>query len=125
MWEDVIQIVRSRANDQGSDAPACHVLLISNVFVYCDEDVKALFGQGQQLPILLGAEPRISNGFALMTAAGEQEFDLPGDALIDEHAHFKIAVRLVLASSVAAIASALVTLGKSSRNSVKVRPCSR
>jgi len=34
------QIVRSRADDQDSDVPARHVLLIPNVLVYCDEDVK-------------------------------------------------------------------------------------
>ena len=50
---------------------------------------------------------------------------VPGDTLIEEQFHFKVAVKLVLASSIAAIASALVTLGKSSRNSDSVRPCSR
>src|SRR5437899_736417 len=119
MRPDVIQIVRSWANDQDSDVPARHVL------VYCDEDVKVLFSQGQQLPILLAAESCVSNGLTLMTAVGKQEFDLPGDTLIEEQSHFKVAVRLVLASSIAAIASALVTLGKSSRNSDSVRPCSR
>ena len=55
MLSDIIQIVRSWADDQNSDVPARHVLLIPNVLVYCDEDVKVLFSQGQQLPILLGA----------------------------------------------------------------------
>jgi hypothetical protein len=50
MRPDVIQIVRSWADDQDSDVPARHVLLIANVLVYCDEDVKVLFSQGQQLP---------------------------------------------------------------------------
>jgi len=81
--------------------------------------------QGLQLPILLAAESCVSNGLTFMTAVGKQEFDLPGDALIEEQSHFKVAVRLVLASSIAAMASALVTLGKSSRNSDSVRPCSR
>jgi hypothetical protein len=49
-----------------------------------------------------------------MTTVGKQEFDLPGDTLIDEQSHFKVAVKFVLASSIAAIASALVALGKSS-----------
>jgi len=34
MRSDVIQIVRSWADDQDSDVPARHVLVISNVFVY-------------------------------------------------------------------------------------------
>jgi hypothetical protein len=55
MWNmrpDVIQVVRSWADDQDSDVPARHVLLTANVLVYCDEDVKVLFSQGQQLPSL-------------------------------------------------------------------------
>ncbi len=107
------------------DVPSRHVLLTPNVLVYCDEDVKVPFSQGQQLPILLAAESRVSNGLTFMTAVSKQEFDLPGDTLIEEQFHFKVAVKLVLASSIAAIASALVTLGKSSRNSDSVRPCSR
>src|SRR5580700_1733451 len=128
MWDmrpDVIQVVRSWAGDQDSDVPARHVLLMANVLVYCDEDVKVLFCQGQQLPILLAAESSVSNGLTFVTAVGKEEFHLPGDTLIDEQSHFKVAVKLVLASSIAAIASALVTLGKSSRNSDSVRPCSR
>ena len=74
------------------------------------------FSQDQPLPILLAAESRVSNGLTFMTSFGKQEFDLPGDTLIEEQFHFKVAVRLVLASSIAGIASALVTLGKSSRN---------
>ena len=65
---DVIQIVRSWADDQDSDVPARHVLLIPNVLIYCDEDVKVLFSQGQQLPILLAAESCVSNGLTFMTA---------------------------------------------------------
>ena len=34
---------------------------------------------------------------------------VPGDTLIEEQFHFKVAVKLVLASSIAAIASARVT----------------
>jgi hypothetical protein len=84
MWDmgsDVIQIVRSWADDQDSDAPARHVLLIPNVLVYCDEDFKLLFSQGQQLPILLAAESCVSNGLTFMTAVGKQELDLLGDRL--------------------------------------------
>src|SRR6266513_1752848 len=110
MRPDVIQIVRSWADDQDSDVPARHVLLIPNVLVYCDEDVKLLFSQGQQLPILLAAESCVLNGLTFMTAFGKQVLDLPGNALIQEQSHFNVAVRLVLASSIAAIASASVTL---------------
>jgi hypothetical protein len=98
---------------------------IPNVLVYCDEDVKLSFSQGQRLPILIAAESRVSNGLTFMTAVNKQECDLPGGTLIEEQFHFKVAVKLVLASSIAAIASALVILGKSSRNSDSVRPCSR
>ena len=74
---DVIQIVRSCADDQDSDVAACHVLLIPNVLVYCDDHVKVPFSQGQQLSILLAAESRVSNGLTFMTAVGKQELDLP------------------------------------------------
>jgi hypothetical protein len=53
---------------------------MANVLVYCEEDVKVLFSQGQQLPILLAAESCVSNGLTLATAVGKQEFDLPGVA---------------------------------------------
>jgi hypothetical protein len=59
MRSDVIQIVRGWADDQDRDVPSRHVLLIPNVLVYCDEDVKVPFSQGQQLPILLAAESRV------------------------------------------------------------------
>jgi hypothetical protein len=104
----------------------CGMCLIATFrHVICDEDVEVPFSQGQQLPILLAAESRVSNALTFMTAIGKQEFDLPGDTLIEEQFHFKVAVKLVLASSIAVIASALDTLGKSSRNSDSVRPCSR
>jgi hypothetical protein len=73
MWDmrsDVIQIVRRWADDQDSDVPARHVLLIPNVLIYCDEDVKMLFSQGQQLPILRTAESCVSNGLTFVTAVG-------------------------------------------------------
>jgi hypothetical protein len=50
------------------------------------------FSQSQQLPILFAAESRV--GLIFMTAVGEQEFDLPGDTLIEEQFHFKVAVKL-------------------------------
>jgi hypothetical protein len=128
MWDmrpDVIQIVRSWSDDQDGDVSARHVLPIPDVLVYCHEDVKALSSHGQQFLILLAAESCVSNGLTFVPAVGKQEFDLPGDIPIDEQSHFKVAVKLVLASSIAAIASALVPLGKSSRNSDSARPCSR
>src|SRR5947207_9709532 len=95
MRSDVIDIVRSWADDQDSYVPARHVLLIPNVPVYCDEDVKVPFSQRQQRPIFLAAESRVSNSLTFMTAVGKQEFDLPGDTLIEEQFHFKVAVKLV------------------------------
>jgi hypothetical protein len=77
MRSGVIQILRSWADDQDSDIPARHVLLIPNVPVYCNEDVKVPFSQRQQRPILLAAESCVSNGLTVMTAVGK-EFDLPG-----------------------------------------------
>jgi hypothetical protein len=67
---------RGWADHQDSD--------VTNVLVYCDEDVKVLFSQGQQLLILLAAESCVSNGLTFLTAVGNQEFDLPGDTLIEE-----------------------------------------
>jgi len=66
------------ADDQDSDVPARHVLLIPNVPVYCDEDVKVPFSQRQQRPILLAAESRVSNSLTFMTAVGKQELTFLG-----------------------------------------------
>jgi len=60
-----------------------------------------------------------------MTAVGKQEFDLPGDTLIEEQFHFKVAVKLVLASSIGRNSFGAGYTGESSRNSDSVRPCSR
>ena len=54
---DGIQIVRSCADDQDSDVSACHVLLIPNVLVYCDEDVKVPFSQANSSPFSLPLNP--------------------------------------------------------------------
>src|SRR5229473_5132413 len=123
MRPDVIEIVRGCADDHDGDLPACDVLMIPDVLVDRDEDIKTLLCQREQLPILFTAEPRLSSGFALVPAFGKQELHLPGQALVNEQLHFNVAAKLILASSRAAMASARVTLGKSSRNSLRL--CSR
>jgi hypothetical protein len=40
-------------------------------------------------PQLFAAESRVSNNLTFMTAVGKQEFDLPGDTLIEEQFHSK------------------------------------
>jgi hypothetical protein len=84
MRANVIQIVRSWADYQDSDVPARDILLIADVFVYGDEDVKALVSQGQQFSVLFAAESRISNGLTFVTALGEQELHFPGQTLVNE-----------------------------------------
>src|SRR6267154_1082805 len=89
------------------------------------KNVKLLLSQGNQLAILFAAESRISNRLVLVPTLGKKEFRSAGQALIEKQSHFRVAARLIRASSRAAMASARVTLGKSSRNSLRLRSCSR
>jgi len=125
MRPNVIEIVRSGADDQYCYLAPCDVLLISNVLIYCDENIKVFFCKSKQFTILFAAESRVSNGLALMPALGKKKFPSARHALVKQQSHFKFAVKLIRASSRAAIASARVTLGKSSRNSLRLRSCSK
>src|SRR5437016_4269276 len=75
---NVIEIVRSRTDDQNSDISARDVLLIADILVNGDEDVKLLLSQGNQLAILFAAESRISNRLALVPTLGKKDFVLRG-----------------------------------------------
>ena len=46
MGSNVIEIVRSGANDQEGKFPPSHVLLVGNVFVDGDEYIELVFGEG-------------------------------------------------------------------------------
>src|SRR5260370_20230429 len=96
-----------------------------DVLVYRDEDIKLIFCQREQLSIFFAAESSVPNGLALVPALGKKELRSPGQALVKQQSHFRVAAKLILASSSAAMASARVTLGKSSRNSLRLRSCSR
>jgi len=79
------EIVRSRANDQDSDISARDVLLIADILVNGDENVKLLLSQGNQLAILFAAESRISNRpRTSCPLSAKRNFVLPGKALIEK-----------------------------------------
>src|SRR2546430_8789256 len=96
-----------------------------DVLVDGDKNVKAFVGQRNWLAVFFAAESCVSNSLARVPALREQEFHFPGQALVDEQSHFRVAAKLTLASSRAAMASARLTLGKSSRNSLRLRSCSK
>src|SRR5229473_2808853 len=105
--------------------PACQVLLMLDVLVYRDEDIQFLFGQREQLSIFFAAESFVADRFAFVPALGKKELHPPEQALVQKQFHFRVAAKLILASSRAAMASARLTLGRSSRNSLRLRSCSK
>src|SRR6266446_9896956 len=84
-----------------------------------------IFCQRNQLTVLFPAESGLLNGLALVSGLDEKILRSSGQALVQEQFHFKVAARLILASSRAAMASARLTLGKSSRNLLRLRSCSK
>jgi len=122
---NVIEIIRRRTDNQNCDISAGDVLLMPDVLIYGDQDFKLFFRQPNQLAIFFAAESRVSNRLALVPSLRKKELRPPWQALVKQQSHFRVAVKLILASSRAAIASARVTLGKSSRNSLRLRSCSR
>jgi len=63
----------------------------------------------QKLSVLFPAESCFPHRLAIMHRIDEQELHPVRKALINQQPHFKVAVRLVLASSSAAMASSSVT----------------
>jgi hypothetical protein len=125
MRPNVIEIIRRRTDNQNSDISASDVLLVPDVLIYGDQDFKLFLSQPNQLAILFAAESRVPNCLALVPSLRKKELRSPRQALVKQQSHFRVAAKLILASSRAAIASARVTLGKSSRNSLRLRSCSR
>jgi hypothetical protein len=125
MRPNVIEIVGGCPDDEHSEIVPRDVLLILDIFVYGDEDIEYVVSQSEKLAVFFAIESCVSHRFTLMPARGEQGFHFSGQALVNEQSHFRVAAKLILASSRAEIASVRVTLGKSSRNSLRLRPCSR
>jgi hypothetical protein len=125
MRPNVTEIVRRRTDNQNSDISASEVLLMPDVLIYGDQDFKLLLSQRNQFAIFLTAESRVSNRFAFVPSLRKEQLRSTRQALIKEQFHLRVAAKLIRASSSAAIASARVTLGKSSRNSLRLRSCSR
>jgi len=96
-----------------------------DVLVYRDEDIEFLFGQREHLSIFFAAESFVADRFAFVPALGKKELHPPEQALVQKQFHFRVAAKLILASSRAAMASARLTLGRSSRNSLRLRSCSK
>src|ERR1700675_4001676 len=124
MMPDVFVIVRNRADNQNGDFAACQVLLVPYVPINGNQDFIQLFCQRQQLTVFFATPTCIPDRFTKYPLSREQKFNLSGHALVQQKFHRRASARLIRASSSAAIASARVTLGKSSRNSFSVRPCS-
>src|SRR5580692_1850630 len=95
------------------------------VLVHGDQDVKHSLCQRKQLAIFLGAENCFSDRFAVVPATRKEELHFSGQELVQQQLHFNAAAKVILASSSAVIAFSRVTPGKSSRNSVRLRSCSR
>ena len=103
---------------------AQQVLLMPYVPVNRNKNVVVFFCQRQQLAVFFATPTCIPDRFTKHSLSREQKLDLSRHAFIQQKFHRRASARLTRASSSAAIASSRVTLGKSSRNSFKVRPCS-
>jgi hypothetical protein len=104
MWPNIINIMGGSAQDQNRDSAICDVLLVSEVLVYRDQNVKLTLCERKQCTIFFAAETCLPHSIVLVAAAKEKELDLPRQALVLLQLHFHAAARLILASSRAAMA---------------------
>jgi hypothetical protein len=106
---------------QNRDAPACKVLLVLQTPIHGHEDFEAGFlREVEQVAVFLAGQTCFGYGVALVI--GQAVFELPWDAFVEEDFHPSWPTSTDLASSNAAIAASLVTVGKSSMNSLRVCP---
>src|SRR5262249_3387224 len=122
---EIVNIVRAGAQDQNCDSSSSQVLLKRYIFVDCDEHIEGLLGRCQKLAVLFATETRFGCGLAIVTMRAQKSFDSARHTLVKHQLHRRLAARLLRASSKAVIAFSRVTVGKSSRNSSRVLPCSR
>src|SRR5258708_1181279 len=122
---NIIYVIGSCAENQNCNSSSCHVLLIPDVLVDGNKHIAAVFGQCKQFAIFFTAKASFAYGHTSESGRCEREFQFSGNTLIHKQSHFKVAARLDLASSSAAMAASRLTPGKSSRNSLTDHPCSR
>src|SRR5258708_30674502 len=122
---NIIYVIGSCAENQNCNSSSCHVLLIPYVLFDGNKHIAPVFCQCKQFAIFFTAKASFAYGHTSVSVRCEREFQFSGNTLIHKQSHFKVAARLDLASSSAAMAASRVTPGKSSRNSLRVRPCSR
>src|SRR5260370_33060099 len=120
MRPNVIEIIRRRQDNQNSDISASDVLLVPDVPIYGDQDFKLFLSQPNQLTILFAGESRVPNCLALLPSLRKRELRSPRQALVKQKSHFRVAAKLILASSRAAIASARVTRAQPPRTPLKL-----
>jgi len=99
-----------------SDSAARKVLLVTEICIHRNQDIESSFRQPQKFAVLLPRPSRLLNGTAFVTVIHEVFLQRSRRALVNQNSHFSCAMRLSLASSMAATASSLLTLGYSSKN---------
>ena len=123
MRTDIVDVIRGGADDQNSEpAMFCWCGMFLSIVMSASNSFSA---RERSSPFLLATEACVSHRLALVAFGSEQEFYFPGYTLVEQQLHFRAEDKLALASSIAAIACARLTLGKSSRNSLRFFPCSR
>jgi hypothetical protein len=113
----------STENHQGNLPPA-QVLLIRNVLVHGNQNIKAgFFGSLQGAPVFQARKIGETGGFALV--AREQKPQSLVNAFVDQNPHDARASKSFLASASASKSRARETVGKPCKKSSKVSPPSR
>ncbi len=69
MRPNIIDVVGGSVQDQNSDSAICDVLLIPEILVHGDQDVKVSFCKRKQLTIFFASEASFAHCFALVATA--------------------------------------------------------
>lgn len=99
-----------------TDSATRQVLLVEEICIHRDQDIKSRFREAQKFAVLLSRPARFLNGTTFVAVIYYVFLERSRRALVNQNSHFSCATRLNLASSMAAMASSRLTLGYSSRN---------
>src|SRR5258706_11680223 len=113
---EVLQTIGRRLENYNRDSAAGKVMLVAEICIHRNRDIKSSFRQPQKFAVPLPRPARLLNGTAFVAVIHEVFLQRSRRALVNQNSHFSCAMRLSLASSMAAMASSRLTLGYSSKN---------
>jgi hypothetical protein len=117
----VFQAMGGGLQNHNSDFATRQVLLVLEVCIHRDQDIKSSFRKAQKLAVFFSRPARFPNRPAFATLINEMLLERSRRALVNQDSLFSCAIRLSRASSMAATAISRLTPGYSSRNRSSVK----